>query len=298
LKAYPAVDVRDASTDLLLAAVDDFSPTAIEERDASVRVFFSTTSDRDAAHHALATQFTVEAIDVPDEDWARRSQENLTAITVGRITVAPPWAVAQSSVASLQSPVASHQSPATSHQPPATSHQPPATSHQPPIVITILPSMGFGTGHHASTRLCLEAMQTIDLKAATVLDVGTGSGVLAIAGARLGAARVLGIDVDPDAIQSARDNLTMNPDARGVTFDVADLTSAALPKARLVTANLTGALLAKAAPLLLAAAEPRGVLILSGLLAHERDEVCRAFAPAAVCWSREEDGWVGLALET
>ena len=90
----------------------------------------------------------------------------------------------------------------------------------------------------------------------------------------------------------------MNPDARGVTFDVADLTSAALPKARLVTANLTGALLVKAAPLLLAAAEPRGVLILSGLLAHERDEVCRAFAPAAVCWSREEDGWVGLALET
>jgi ribosomal protein L11 methyltransferase len=267
LKAYPAVEVCGTSTDLLLAAVDDFSPTAIEERDTSVRVFFATTSDRDAARVALATRFSVEAIDVPDEDWARRSQENLTPITVGRITVAPPWAT------------------------PALSPLPSA------LVVTILPSMGFGTGHHATTRLCLEAMQTIDLKGATVLDVGTGSGVLAIAGARMGAARVMGIDVDPDAIQSARDNLMMNPDAGGVTFDVADLTSAALPRARLVTANLTGALLVKAAPQLLAAAEPNGVLILSGLLAHERDEVCRAFAPAAVCWSREEDGWAGLALE-
>jgi ribosomal protein L11 methyltransferase len=272
------MDIRGDSTDLLLVAVDDFSPTAIEERDESVRVFFATTDARDTACAALATHFIVEAIDVSDEDWARRSQEGLTAISVGRITVAPPW------------------SPATSHQSPVTLLQPPATSHQPPIVITILPSMGFGTGHHATTRLCLEALQTIDLTGAVLLDVGTGSGVLAIAGARLGAARAVGIDVDPDAIQSARENLALNPDARSVTFEVADLTSAALPRARVVTANLTAALLLKSAPLLLDAAEPGGVLILSGLGPHERDEVCRAFAPAAVCWEREEDGWTGLAL--
>ncbi|MBZ5557529.1 MAG: 50S ribosomal protein L11 methyltransferase [Acidobacteriia bacterium] len=270
MKYYPAIDVRGDSTDLLLVAVDDYSPTAIEERDDSVRVFFATTEIRDTACAALATQFIVEAIDVPDEDWAKRSQEGLTPITVGRITVAPPWSV---------------------------SSQPPATSHQPPIVITILPSMGFGTGHHATTRLCLDALQAIDLKGAVLLDVGTGSGVLAIAGARLGAARVVAIDVDPDAIQSARENLAMNPDARNVTFEMADLTSAALPKARVVTANLTGALLVKSAPLLLAATEPGGVLILSGLLAHERDEVCRAFTPAAVCRARAEDGWLGLTMK-
>ena len=267
MKEYPALEIRGESTDRLLMLVDDFGPTAIDERCDSVRVFFATPDARDAAQAAVAAAFTVTAIDVPDEDWARRSQENLTPITVGRITIAPPWA------------------------PPALCRLPAA------LVVTIQPSMGFGTGHHATTRLCLEAMQAIDLKGATVLDVGTGSGVLAIAGARLGAARALGIDVDPDAIQSARDNLAMNPDAAHVTFDVADLTSAALPKAGLVTANLTGALLVKAAPLLLAAAEPGGVLILSGLLAHERDEVCRAFAPAAVCWSREEDGWVGLTMK-
>jgi ribosomal protein L11 methyltransferase len=264
LKTYPAVEIRGESTDLLLMIVDDFAPTAIDEREDSVRVFFATADARNAARAALAADFPVTAIDVPDEDWARRSQETLTPITVGQITVAPPWAT---------------------------------TSHQPPLVITILPSMGFGTGHHATTRLCLEAMQTIDMTGAVLLDVGTGSGVLAIAGARLGAARAIGIDDDADAIQSARDNLAMNADARHVTFEVADLTSAVLPAARVVTANLTGALLVKSAPLLLAAAQPGGVLILSGLQAHERDEVCRAFAPAAVCWAREEDGWVGLALE-
>ena len=86
---YPAVDVRAADTDLLLAIVDDFSPTAIEERDDAIRVFFPTASVRDAARTHLAAQFDVASIDVPDEDWARRSQQNLAPITVGRITVVP-----------------------------------------------------------------------------------------------------------------------------------------------------------------------------------------------------------------
>ncbi len=178
--------------------------------------------------------------------------------------------------------------------------------------------MGFGTGHHATTRLCLAALQTLDLSQLSVLDVGTGSGVLAIAADRLGAARALGIDHDPDAVQAARENLALNPATRDVSFAVADLRTTPLPRAGVVTANLTGALLIETANDLLAAVDAGGTLIVSGLLAAERDDVVRAMTgPASasaasrlrpdekgghdvpharIVWEGEEDGWVGLAM--
>jgi ribosomal protein L11 methyltransferase len=162
----------------------------------------------------------------------------------------------------------------------------------------ILPSMGFGTGHHVTTRLCLAALQTIDLADRTVLDVGTGSGVLAIAADLLGAARAIGIDYDEDAIRSARDNLLLNPDTRQVTFETVDLAARALPVVDVLTANLTGALLVRSAPALLGAVRPGGTLILSGIQSHEREEVCLAFADTTVVsWERDEDGWIGLAVK-
>jgi ribosomal protein L11 methyltransferase len=267
MKQYPAIDVRTNAPDLLLAIVDDFGPTAVEERGPSVRIFFANTSDRDDAQRALTARFEVVAVDVDDEDWARRSQENLKAITVGRITVAPPWSTE------------------------ALSPEPSA------LRIVILPSMGFGTGHHVTTRLCLAALQTIDLTGLEVLDVGTGSGVLAIAAERLGAARAIGIDFDPDAIQSARENLDLNPEVRGVTFETIDLAARALPTADVVTANLTGALLVRSAGALLGAVRPGGILIVSGVQSHERDTVRRAFADTEVCWERDEDGWIGMAVK-
>lgn len=266
MKYYPAVDVAGASSDRLVAFVDDFGPTAIEERSETTRIFFATAAERDRAFSGIASRFDVTAIDVADEDWARRSQENLQPVTVGRITVAPPWA-------------------------PAPVPVPPTN-----LWIVIEPSMGFGTGHHATTRLCLSALQAIDLTEALVLDVGTGSGVLAIAAGRLGATRAHGVDCDADAIQSARENLRRNPQAALVTFDVADLTTARLSRADVVTANLTGALLVRSAPALIAALTPGGSLVVSGLLSHERADVVAACAPARVVWEQEEDGWVGLTI--
>jgi ribosomal protein L11 methyltransferase len=269
LTLYPALQIDGADGDLILAIVDDYAPTAIDEDEygATMRVFFTAAASRDAAHAALAAAgVAVERIEVDDEDWARRSQENLAPITVGRITVYP------------------------------SSHQQPVPSLQPPVAIVILPSMGFGTGHHATTRLCLAALQTIDLSHALVLDVGTGSGVLAIAASRLGAARAAGIDSDPDAVRSARESLALNPDARDVELDVINLMTAPLPRADVVTANLTGALLVRAAGRLVESVRPGGTLIVSGLLTEERETVRAAFNPMDLVWESEEDGWVGLGF--
>ena len=293
-ETYPALDVRgldarlkprvpstqlereasaERDADLLLAAVDDFSPTAIEERHDLLRVFFARSADRDAARNALAPSFLVSAVDVPDEDWARRSQQNLQPVTIGRLTIFPD----PESLPNPKSPIPN------------------------PCSIVIAPSMGFGTGHHATTRLCLEALQTIDLAGARVLDVGTGSGVLAIAAVRLGAARAVGIDVDADAIQAARENLTHNPEVSAhVSFAVDDVLSTRVDDERapdVITANLTGVLLVRSAPKLLETVRPGGALIVSGLQVHEREDVKSALPGATTVWERTADEWVGLVMK-
>jgi len=280
VKAYPALEIRGAGSDRLLVAIDNLSATAIEERDDSVRVFFSTPSARDAAQSALVPEFDAAVIDVSDEDWARRSQADLQPVTVGRLTISPRLTASPESLA----PTREHLTAGPQSLAPG------------PDVIVITPSMGFGTGHHATTRLCLAALQTLDLTDKFVLDVGTGSGVLAIAADRLGAGRALGIDHDADAVQAACENLRINPAARRVSFAVADLRTATLPQAHVVTANLTGALLVQMAAVLLAPVTDGGTLIVSGLLSGERNEVVRALA-ATLMWESEEEGWVGLAVK-
>jgi ribosomal protein L11 methyltransferase len=272
---YPALDIRSDDVDLLYALLDDFEATAIEERDDGVRAFFASAAARDDAARSLAARLAVSPIEVPDEDWARRSQANLRPVTVGRLTVHPV-------APNPESPIPD------------------------PDSIFITPSTGFGTGHHATTRLCLAAMQEIGVAGASVLDVGTGSGILAIAAARLGASSAIGLDNDPDALQAARENLSLNPLAPGVRFELADLNTAALPHADIVIANLTGALLVKSAPALLRALDREGTLIVSGLLTIERDEVVKAFGvlgglgafgQTAVIWERREDEWAALAVK-
>jgi ribosomal protein L11 methyltransferase len=299
---YPALSVTGADGELVLAVADDHSPSAAEQSGDSITIFFRDARARDAAHQAIAAAFPRAAIaarEVDDEDWARRSQENLQPITIGLLTVYP-------SLRDLGPLRPSPESRAWS-----------------PVSIIIQPSMGFGTGHHATTRLCLLALQREALAGRSVLDIGTGSGILAIAAACLGAARAVGIDHDPDAIHAARGNVALNPDAAGVAFEVAELAdltagtttatvrlkadptgttdvvsgfSRTRATADIVVANLTGALLAREAWRLLAAVSPGGRLIVSGLLAAERDHVMAAFHPAEILWESRENEWVVLTF--
>jgi ribosomal protein L11 methyltransferase len=161
--------------------------------------------------------------------------------------------------------------------------------------------MGFGTGHHATTRLCLEALQSVTLEGASVLDVGTGSGVLAFAARALGADRVLGIDNDADALDCANQNLALNPGPDILRFELCDVAgpdAGAWRQFDVLTANLTGTLLCRTAPTLVSMLAARGRLIVSGLLSEEYPDVIAAFRPLMVARRRSEEGWDGLVFES
>ena len=275
MASAPALRLRFAhedspARDLAAAWIDGTTAVAIDEAgDREWRVFYSNAAARSAARALLepscqAYGISLDDLDVDDEDWARRSQARLTAIRVGSILVAPPWDLPASAV-----------------------------DNDLPTVVVIEPSTGFGTGHHASTRLCLLALQRLDLAGRSVIDVGTGSGVLAIAAAKLGAARVTGIDTDPDAVGSALDNVGRN--SVSVELRVADVASFN-GVFDVVLANLTAAWLRQLAPQLLDLSA-HGPYVLAGLQTAEKAAVLTAFEGSAdIIDDLEEDDWSALVL--
>ena len=302
---YPALDVDAPDADLVLAVVDEFSPTALEEHDASITIFFSDRESRDRAQTALVEACPTSRVaprDVDDEDWARDGRRRaLDRLRWAESRIAPPWA-----------PLAGgspRQDPPYKQAAPSPRDPEAAADNRQPFLIVIEPSMGIGTGHHATTRLCVAALQTVELAGTVVLDVGTGSGVLAIAARLLGASRAVGIDIDADAIQSARENLALNPEVDEVRFEVGDLTSRlrdpSAPDiagreritADVLVANLTGLALVRWAGILLSSTAPGGTLVLSGILAAERADVLHALQGTKLLAATEEDGWVAIVVQ-
>jgi ribosomal protein L11 methyltransferase len=152
--------------------------------------------------------------------------------------------------------------------------------------------MGFGTGHHATTRLALKALQDLPLEGRAVLDIGCGSGVLAIAAIKLGAASAVAIDVDPDALDNARENAVLNGVASAVQFAERDFRTWT-DRADIVTANLTGALIAQSAQSLMALVGRGGHLVASGFTNQQSGSVLSALETVAVLQKLEcEDEWI------
>ena len=202
---------------------------------------------------------------VPDADWVRLTQSQFGPITVGqRILIVPSW----------------------------HADQMPVTPEPNRIAIQLDPGLAFGTGSHPTTHLCLEWLADCLPLQSTVLDYGCGSGILAIASSMLGASRVIGVDIDEQAVQSTRDNALVNevtlasmlPDGlQDGQFDV-------------VVANILSNPLKVLAPMLAARVRSGGQLVLSGVLERQAQEVAAAYAtwlPLSVWQAR--DGWVCLA---
>ncbi len=208
---------------------------------------------------------------VEDADWVRLTQAQFPPTQVGaRLWIVPTW------------------------------HEPPDATA---LNIRIDPGVAFGTGTHPTTRLCLAWLEEQLAARARVLDYGCGSGILAIAAARLGAAQVHGVDIDEQAVRAAQHNSAANgvdPQSARYTAS-ADLAPLDTPGGRfdVVLANILANPLKLLAPALLARVAPGGSLVLAGLLNRQAEELIALYrsideAVELSVW-REMDGWSCLA---
>ena len=227
-----------------------------------VRVLISDALEPQAWWLSLATALPVlaaspmQAHAVEESDWVTLSQASFEPIVIrDTLWVGPHWHIT-----------------------------PDAFLRAPRWHLSIDPGMAFGTGGHPTTQLCLEALLTIFSQPSQaggagptrVLDLGCGSGILAIAAARLGASHVLAVDIDPMALETTRRNAEIN--RVGSQLTVADARTPIPNPFDLVVANILAQPLKVLAPLILGAVASHGGLVLSGLLTRQEDEVRAAYA--------------------
>jgi len=208
-----------------------------------------------AAQAAGITEPPWEVKPLEDRDWVRASQAQFAPFAVGRLWIGASW------------------------------HEPPSDGR---LIARIDPGLAFGTGSHPTTRLALSWLEANLRSGESVLDYGCGSGILAIAAAKLGAGRVDAVDIDPQAVQAAAENAARN------RVEVRALAPESLGPAQydVVVSNILLQPLVVLAPLLAASATPRGRIALTGVLESHAQELADAYAP----WFNagpvlHEDGW-------
>jgi ribosomal protein L11 methyltransferase len=232
----------------------------------SVSALFAHDTDAAAVAGKVATSMgldeppEIRSENVEEADWVRLTQAQFDPIRISdRLWIVPTWHVAPDPAA---------------------------------INIVLDPGVAFGTGSHPTTQLCLKWLEEHIQGGESVLDYGCGSGILAIAAAKLGAASAIGIDIDAQAVQAARHNAQQNDvDA---SFDLPDR-AVPLPM-RVTVANILSMPLKLLAPLLADCTAPGGRIVLSGILSPQAGEVMACYEPwFTMAIYAEDSGWVCLA---
>ncbi len=198
---------------------------------------------------------------IADEEWLESWKAQFTPVGIGPFFVRPSWSTARAAG----------------------------------IEIVLDPGMAFGTGLHPTTRQCLEALGECDIAGRSVLDLGTGSGILAIAAAKRGAGRILAVDIDPLSVKAAAENAARN----GVEIEVREGTVANVDNAfDMVLANLVADVIARIALDLHDRVAPGGTLLCAGIVAEkERTAVDALLATGLRPTGRDQrDDWVSVAL--
>jgi ribosomal protein L11 methyltransferase len=251
--------------DAVLAALFEAGAQGIQEVGG---LYVTHVEGEQAAHDLCAAalranpEARIDTAPLPDVDWTEKWKQGVHVQTLGGLRVAPPWL---------------------------------AGDLDPATTIVIDPGMAFGTGEHATTRGVVRLLQRVLRPGAKVADLGAGSAVLAIAAAKLGAATVAAIEIDPDAIGNAEENVRRNGVAavvRVIEGDAASLLPLVAP-VDLVLANIISTVLIELLPTLALALAPEGHAILSGMLYAERDDMLRAFDDTGwrLVAEDHEDAW-------
>jgi ribosomal protein L11 methyltransferase len=261
VRVWPAAEQERAGVVATLVALGS---SGVQEEVVSLLTFLPEGTDLDGVRARLAPA-TVEISDFePDASIAWHG--TVAAHTVGAITVAPPW-----------------------------------LSSGDGLRIIIDPGMAFGTGEHATTRGALALMQAVVRPGDLVADLGAGSAILAIAAALLGAARVVAIEMDPDAIGNAVENVERNGvgDRVHVMEGDAGVLLPLVAPVRVVLANIISSVLIELLPALAAALTPDGAAVMSGILTAEREHMLAVLAEGgwAVVDEIAEGEWWSVRVE-
>jgi ribosomal protein L11 methyltransferase len=226
-----------------------------------VTALFADLEEAQAAADLLRLQTPFDACQVLDieavaeQDWVRLTQSQFAPVEITPdFWIVPTW------------------------------HEPPAQAQR---VLRLDPGLAFGTGTHPTTRMCLRWLAQHDVRGASVLDYGCGSGILAMGAALYGAARVDAVDIDPDAVQAT----VRNAQANGVVLQ-AGLPDQVQGPYRCVLANILASPLQVLAPLLCGLVQSGGHLVLAGILERQVALLQQAYAPwCALAVHDSEDGW-------
>ena len=268
------VELDGAAREAVEYALMEAGALGTETTDSGVTAYFAETPSRERVRQELFEALRIYSLpsssvrdmnlrEVAEHDWLEEWKQNWQPVEIGRFIIAPPW----------------------------------SNLGETPdrLVIRIEPGMAFGTGTHETTRLCLDAIQS-HYSGGSFLDVGTGTGVLAIAAAKLfPEARVEACDTDETAIAIARENAELNGVAKQINFRVGSIDDATA-SADLVCANLTADVIVAMMPLLVGVA--CGKLILSGLLETQVELVQAALHEYGIDeFEITQDGeWIALTV--
>lgn len=258
-----------------IAHIDLIDEALLAKKRDEVIVHIYVAPDENAAEVSELVQSRMLAAEIPyravrtgvqQEDWETSWKQYYHALNIGkRLAIVPSWEKYDTSR----------------------------------VVITLDPGMAFGTGTHETTNLCLRVLDEAVHGGERVLDIGTGSGILAIAALKLGAAKAEGVDIDPMCVRTAGENAARNGVEKDFTVLIGDLSDKASGKYDIICANIVANAIKALTPCVPPLLADDGVYIASGIIAERKDEVLEVFRAQhlVLVHAYEEKGWVALVAK-